>query len=692
MATDPYRYFRVEARELLEQLGQGLLDLEKGAGDATTVARLLRVAHTLKGAARVVRQPAIADHAHALEDLLGPWRDAPDAPPRDTVDASLALLDAIGAGLGALDLPAPAAAPRPDPQSRAAAPTETLHTVRTVRADVADMDLLLDSLTQAHAQVAALRRGLTATLRAFGLADGLADRLDPRRGRADAPAGELSQVASHAMAEELRSLLGGVERGLGASVDQMDRELRQVREAAEQLRLVPAAALFTPLERTVRDAAQLLGRRVAFEARGGDVRLDAEWIETLQGALLQLARNAVAHGIESEAARIAAGKPVQGRVTLEVARRDRHLVFRIGDDGAGIDAQAVRLAAQRKGWPTPALRELDGPGLLQLLMRGGLSTASVVTEVSGRGIGLDVVRDAVQRLGGRVAVQTQPGVGTTLELVVPMSVTSLQALVVEAGGRRVALPLAAVRRALRHGAHELARTARGEAMLHDGEAIAYAALAELLQPGRTAPRTGQASALVVEGAGTRAAIGVDRILGTATLVLRPLPELAPATALVAGTSIDVEGRPQIVLDADALVAQAQAAGVAAPPPAAPRLPVLVVDDSLTTRMLEQSILESAGYAVHAAVSAEDALEQARRQRYALFLVDVEMPGMDGFSFIEHAGADPALRDVPAILVTSRCSPEDRRRGEQVGARGYIVKSEFVQADFLRQVEQWVQVP
>jgi two-component system chemotaxis sensor kinase CheA len=683
MAPDPYRYFRIEARELLEQLGQGLLDLEKGAGDAQTVVRLLRVAHTLKGAARVVRQREIADHAHALEELLGPWRDSPAVPAREPVDAALALLDAMGSGLAALSPPAPVEVAATDRPATPPDPT------RTLRAEVTEMDQLLGNLTQAHAQIAVLRRGLASTLRALGLADVLADQLDPRRGRIDA-----ALPASHAMAEELRGLLGGVERGLAASVDQMDRELRLVRDGAEQLRLVPAALLFTPLERTVRDAAHQLGRRVVFEARGGALRLDAEWIEVLQGALLQMVRNAVAHGIESEAARIAAGKPVQGRVVVEVARRGRDVVFSCSDDGAGIDVDAVRRAAQRQGWTAPALPALDGPGLLALLMRSGLSTASTVTEVAGRGIGLDVVRDAVERLGGRIDVQTTPGAGTRLELRVPMSVTSLQALVVEAGGRRVALPLDAVQCALRHGPQDLARTARGESLLHDGAALAHVWLGALLQPARPPARTGPASVLIVEGVvdgvATRAAIGVDRILGTATLVLRPLPALAPASALVAGTSMDVEGRPQIVLDADGLVAHAQSAGVQQAGPAPARLPVLVVDDSLTTRMLEQSILESAGYAVHAAVSAEDGLERARRQRYGLFLVDVEMPGMDGFAFIEHAGADPALRDVPAILVTSRCSPEDRRRGEQVGARGYIVKSEFVQADFLRQVEQLVQ--
>jgi len=680
-SKDPYRYFRIEARELLEQMGQGLLELERGAGDAQTVLRLLRLAHTLKGAARVVRQREIADDAHAFEDLLTPLRDSPAVAPREAIDALLALLDRMSAGAAALT-------PAPEAEAPANARLPPEPALITVRTDMAEMDGLLEGISQTYAHMTTLRRNQEAVERARELAGLLADHLSLRRGRAQ-PAAAASP--SLPLAEELRTLLGGLGRGLADSVDQIDRELRQVRDAAEQLRLVPASAMFAALERTARDAAQALGKRVRFEGRGASVRLEAEVLGSVQPALLQLVRNAVAHGIEPEHERIAARKPPEGCVTIDVARHGRQVVFSCTDDGAGVDLAAVRRSAQRKGWLASASDELDAQALLQLLLRGGLSTATVVNEVAGRGIGLDVVRDTADRLGGEVTVQTTKGHGTTLRLEVPLSIALLEALLVEAAGMVAAIPLDAVRRTLRHGAHEIARTAQGDSMVHDQQALPYLSLSRLLQP--TAPmRAGRfGSAVIVEGAGALAAIGVDRVLGTASVVLRPLPELAPAHPAVAGASLNVEGRPQIVLDPDGLVSAAQRAGAPPPQREPVRRPVLVVDDSLTTRMLEQSILESAGYLVHAAVSAEDGLEQARRQRYALFLVDVEMPGMDGFSFIEQTRADPALRDVPAILVTSRCSPEDRQRGQQVGAQGYIVKSEFAQADFLQRVQQLVQV-
>jgi two-component system chemotaxis sensor kinase CheA len=775
---DPFRYFRIEARDLHEQLGRGVLALERSPADAQGVPRLLRLAHTLKGAARVVRQREIADRAHAIEEALAPWRDAAAPLPREPIDAVLALVDDIGGRIAQLAAPqgtgataataADAGEARPAEGPAAPALPQADAARHAPRAEAAEIDALLQGLAQTHAQLGTLRGGLGPAQRARQLADRLADLLAVPRRAAPGPERGTSPAAL-ALLEELRRLLGGLEGTLALSADHVDRELRQVRDAAEQLRLVPASALFTPLELTVRDAARLQGRQARFQGRGGAVRLDAGVLGSVQGALVQLVRNAVAHGIEPAAHRLAAGKPAAGVVTLDVQRQGRRVVFTCSDDGAGVDLDAVRQAAQRRGGPLPPRQAVpashDTPGapgagdqaLLQLLLRGGLSTAGTVTELAGRGIGLDVVRDTVERLGGEVLLHTEAGRGTAVQLVVPLTIASVDVLQVEAAGTVWALPLEAVLCTLRHEPHALARTAQGDSLVHDGQALPFVTLARALgragaAPARAAARTGTAVILrgddggqganspgrapgrsqagphplggsidvpigrgansqgrapgrsqagphplggstdvpIGRGAAGLAAIGVDRLLGTAAVVMQPLPELAPADPVVAGASLDAQGQPQLVLDAPALVQLARRAGAPPAPAEAPRAPVLVVDDSLTTRMLEQSILESAGYTVHAAVSAEDGLERAQRQRYALFLVDVEMPGMDGFTFVERTRADPVLRNVPAILVTSRSSPEDRRRGQEVGAQGYIVKSEFAQAEFLQRVHELTQ--
>jgi two-component system chemotaxis sensor kinase CheA len=289
-----------------------------------------------------------------------------------------------------------------------------------------------------------------------------------------------------------------------------------------------------------------------------------------------------------------------------------------------------------------------------------------------------------------VEVRTEEGKGTAVELAVPLSLAAFEALTVTAGGVAASIPLDAVRRAVRLSREEIVRTAEGESVVFEGRAVPFLSLpGALAGAARSKPRSSPWTAVVVEGEGGLAAVGVDGLAGTAGVVLRPLPDLAPCAELVAGASLDAEGNPQLVLDPDGLVAEARRAGAPAVEPESRPLPFLVIDDSLTTRMLEQSILESAGYQVDLARSGEEALAAARRTRYALFLVDVEMPGMDGFTFIERTRADPALADIPAILITSRASAEDRRRGQEVGAQGYIAKSEFDQAELLGRIRSLV---
>jgi two-component system, chemotaxis family, sensor kinase CheA len=354
-----------------------------------------------------------------------------------------------------------------------------------------------------------------------------------------------------------------------------------------------------------------------------------------------------------------------------------------------VDLEAVRRAVERKGVIGAAAANLGTEELLRLVLRGGISTSGAVNQHSGRGIGLDVVREAVSRLRGEVSIRTDKGVGTTLEIVVPVTLAAVDALIVESGGRVVAIPLDAVKRTLRVAIDDVVESSQGASIVFEGKVVPFAPLEGTLA--QAAPMRAGArfwSAVGIEGATALAAVGVERLRGTQNVILRPLPDLTPSDPTVAGASLDAEGHPQLVLDPHGMVEHIRRSGPL-PRAVVTRSPILVIDDSLTTRMLEQSILESAGYEVDLAVSGEDGFERARKRRYALFLVDVEMPGMDGFTFIERALADPALRDIPAILVTSRGSPDDRRRGRDAGARGYIVKGEFDQTELLDKIRQLV---
>jgi two-component system, chemotaxis family, sensor kinase CheA len=692
MAADPYRYFRIEARELLEQMGQGALDLEKPAPSPDLVSRMLRLAHTLKGAARVVRQPQIAESAHQLEELFTAVRDSPDRPAREQIDRVLALLDAMSARLAALT---PAAAPATAPASGPAPETHeppAPEPLEGFRPDAADMQAVVEGVAQAQTQLGVLRPRVEQADRIRHLIELVEDQLAAIRSRDTIHAGDRPALAKAlSMVDELRGRFGALDRSVAYGIEQIDRELRLVADAAARLQLVPVSSVFRFLERAARDAAQALGTRIAFETSGGAVRVDADVLGIVRGALLQMVRNAVAHGIEPPDARRAAGKSDEGRVGIAVVRRGASIAFSCMDDGRGVDAAAVRRAIERRSG-TSAAAAIPDDAVIPMLLRGGLSTSASVTEVSGRGIGLDVARAAAERLGGALTMTSEPGRGTTIELMMPSSVASFSALLVEVGSVTAALPLDAVRHTMRVGADDIVPSPRGNSILHGGVCIPLRALmAGSANGGRAANGGAAYSAVVIESDGRSAAFAVDHVLGTASIVVRPLPDLAPAIPAVVGASLDAVGHPRIVLDPDALVADAALIPTAAATgtTAVERPRILVIDDSLTTRMLEQSILESAGYDVTLASSAEEGLEKARLGEFRLCLVDVEMPGMDGFTFIEQVRLDPALRQMPCILVTSRASAEDRQRGRDVGADGYVVKGDFDQRALLDRIRSLV---
>jgi two-component system chemotaxis sensor kinase CheA len=685
MAKDEYKYFRIEARELLEGLNQGVLELEKGSREQGLVGRILRFVHTLKGASRVVKQPGIAELAHSIEDALAPLREGRGDVPRERINQVLGLLDTIATKVASLE-PASAEAKGETPR----AINEEFF--QTVRVEVEEIDALLEGVSEASVQLTALRRESRTAERAREVAGLLYEGLALRPKIAGNGAGLLAANAKAlALAEELRGHLDQLGRGLVAGIEQIETEFGQVRDASNRLRLQPAATVFPSLERGIRDAAQSLGKEVLFESSGGDIRLDAHVLAALRDALLHVVRNAVAHGVESQPERGAAGKPLQGRVELRVERRGNRVAFICRDDGRGIDLEAVRQAAIRRG--LVAASNASALGLeeaLQIILKGGVTTTGSVDEVSGRGIGLDVVRETAARLKGEVSARSETGKGTSLEICVPVSISSLTALEVDAGGTIASVPLDSVRQTLRVADGDIARSLGKDSIVSNGKAIPFLLLTRALGSKRGAERERKVwSAVVLETSTGVAAIGVDRLLGARNIVVKPLPSLAHAEPIVAGVSLDSEGNPQLVLDAEGLIRMACLGATFLDVATAKRPSVLVIDDSLTTRMLEQSILESAGYEVDLATSGEEGLGKAREKQYGLFLVDVEMPGMDGFEFVSRTRADPVLGTVPSILVTSRNAVEDRRWGEQVGARAYIVKGEFDQELLLQKIREFV---
>ncbi len=394
MAKDPYTYFRVEARELLEGLAQGVLSLEKDGPGKEVVSRMLRQAHTLKGAARVVKQVGISESAHGIEDVLARYRDGEGQLPHDEAGRLLNLIDRCGEHLKSL-------AGAPADVAKPATGREREEPIESVRVEIAQLDTTLCDLAEAQVHLEAVCQQIPLLEQLRHTTRRLVQRTAGRpNGRGEGkPSTKAADVAS--LAEELRTSVESIYGAIRTGTERVGRDLVGIRDRASEFRLLPASTILSSLERSVRDVGEALRKRVTFEMIGGEQRLDAHVLLALRDPLIHAVRNAVAHGIESESERAAAGKPPLGRVSVRVQRTGQRVSFCVEDDGRGLDVGGIRAAAVARGLAAPATAESMGLAeVAQLLFQGGLSTSPAVSEFSGRGVGLDVVRATATRLKG----------------------------------------------------------------------------------------------------------------------------------------------------------------------------------------------------------------------------------------------------------------------------------------------------
>lgn len=694
-AKDPYKYFRIEARELLTRLDQGLLELSKGSTHLELRQTLMRFAHTLKGAARVVKHQAIADLAHRFEDDFNPFREASRAVPADALQQLSSHVRVMGELVDALSVPpAPATISPTGNESDTNIAFIDEH-FETVRVEVATMEVVAEAISDVGVQLRAAKLNAGQLDHARRLIDAVFAQLPPPRTQRNTAAEAVELVGRMArlqgLLEELRQLFDTSRRSFENILEQSEARLEELRDRVNVIRLLPASAIFPTLERAAVDVALQLGKTIEFRVSGGEHRLDGHVLGHVRDALLHMVRNAVDHGIENVEERAAKRKPAPGVVEIIVERRGDRMIFRCRDDGRGIDVAAIRQTLARRGRGTAEeISSLDDAAVVQLLLEGGFSSRNEITQISGRGIGMDVVRETAERLKGRVTCTFEPDKGAEISLSVPLSLSSMTVLLAAVGDHIVGLPLENIRRTLWVSTSDIATAVEGEQIAYENRAIPFCGLSKLLDPQMLIRQRRHWSVVVLSAGSETVSVGVDRLLGSTEIILKPLPAVVGALPLICGTAVDFEGNPQPILDPEGVVAAVRAGlGHRERELLSKPQTILVVDDSLTTRMLEQNILESAGYRVDLAVSGEDGLEKARATRYDLFVVDVEMPGMNGFEFIRHTREDATLHDIPAILVTSVATPEAKQRGREVGASAYIVKGEFEQGVFMETVRKLV---
>lgn len=691
LAEDMVGAFLDECGERVDGLGQKLLELEQRGHDAELVSALFRDLHTLKGSSAFAGLRRMNLVAHAAEDLVAELRAGKRAPTRSVIDALLAALDALRAILeraqrrAPIDVePSAVLALLRNPDAAPAAPAPTLAVPGrdeakrepagggTLRIEFEKVDLLLNlvgELVLARGRLAAAgeRSGAIPTVVGH-----LRQRVVSSRDGGVRELGDELHRTERALAEASSELDAGL-ASLGSALGQM-------RDQVMKLRMVPIARLFTKYQRTVRELANKLGKEVHVELEGADTELDKVLVERLDDPLLHLVRNAVDHGVERPDVRLAAGKPRAGTVHLAARQRGGSIVVAIRDDGRGMAPEKLRARAVERGLLTEAeAAALGDREALELIFRAGFSTAEQLSDVSGRGVGMDVVRDAIHKLKGTIVLESEPGRGSTVELRLPLTLAITQVLVVRVGGETAAIPLDAVVStqsldADGGGRVELEAVAGAPTLRAHDRVVPVVDLGATL--GLSHEPEGRGFVVVVDVAGELLGLLVDQLLGRREVVIKSLGPLLASAPFAAGATI-VDDRVLLVIDLVAVSAAAASEPSRATPGPSARarkgLTVLVVDDSDVVREAVRRALEERGFDVLTAIDGADALEVAAAHPFDAVSTDVLMPRVDGVELTKRLRADPRHRDVPVVMLTSRDGRTDELRGLDAGADAYLAK-------------------
>ncbi len=478
-------------------------------------------------------------------------------------------------------------------------------------------------------------------------------------------------------------------RGDAARVQQLSGALRG---EITRARMVPLGRLFARFSRQVRETARTAGRQVTLQVAGDAVEVDSAIIDQITDPLLHLIQNAIAHGIESPEERLARGKPSHGTLRLAAAHKGGSLHVEIADDGRGIDVEAVRAAAERAGLAShDALARLDDRAALDLIFLPGVSTAGEVTAVAGRGVGMDVVRTNVGRLGGEIAVETTPGEGTRFTLKLPLTVAISDALLVRVGAETLAVPVQAVKAMTRVGPDALATAGGAESLVVEDERLEMVRLDRMLGLAGTGG-DGPAPVVVLRTGRRALAVAVDELLGREEIVVKRLGAFLEGVGPYSGATVSPDGQVILLLDAGRL---AELAGPVAPrhrptapAPAAlhaPRRTVLLVDDSVSVRKFVGQMLERAGFRVVTANDGVEALERVAEIAVDVIVTDLEMPRLNGYELVRDLRRRPATRHVPIVILTTRTGDKHMWLARQLGVEHYVTKP-VDEGSFVRLIE------
>jgi chemosensory pili system protein ChpA (sensor histidine kinase/response regulator) len=724
--------FLEEGADLLPQVGQALRTWQRNPADFSQAHMLQRVLHTVKGSARMAGAMRLGQHAHEIETHIENMVHASSATPQafDELlahyDHALLLFEQLqqpaaviapaaseeAAQPGQPAAPVPAAAPRAPAPAADEADAGSRSPLVRVRADILDrlvnqagevsisrskleneVGTLRSSLNDFSDNLTRLRRQLreiemqAESQIASRMAISSEREFDPLEFDRFTRLQELTRMMAESV-NDVASFHESLSRSVDSASGDLAQQARMTRDLQRDLmrvRMVPFASISERLFRVARQSAKEVDKRVNLDIRGGGVEIDRSVLERMAAPFEHLLRNAIVHGVETRAQRSAAGKDETGELLVQVSQQGNEVVLEFSDDGAGLDLERIRGKARSIGLLQEG-EQLSDADTADLIFEPGFSTADTLTELAGRGVGMDIVRSEAQSLGGRVETATESGKGARFTIHLPLTLAVTQVVLLGAGGKTYALPSTLVEQVLQMKEGALAE-ARGKGHIsQQGHDAPLHYLPAMLGQGPVQPPAQRsAPVLVLRNGNERLALQVDEVVGNREVVIKNIGQQLARMPGIAGATVLGSGEIVLILNPVALAqhlahhpelsAPRQAEDAAAPADllAAVGGVVMVVDDSLTVRRVTQRLLEREGYQVVLAKDGVDALEQMQDRQPDLMLVDIEMPRMDGFDLTRNVRGDERTKDIPIIMITSRSADKHRNYAMQLGVNAYFGK-------------------
>ncbi|MEA5417969.1 hybrid sensor histidine kinase/response regulator [Spirulina sp. CCNP1310] len=757
--------YQTASEEHLQKLEAGLLQLEKSPDDLSPLEELLREAHSLKGDSRMLGVNTVEKLIHQIEHLLGGLQRQEVTLTPELSDRFYQGLDAVRklvneavtgnpSGVDSFHTPAPlmGAAPPPAPPTHPnPAATEADHEVaplpepEPVAIQTPEIPSTPEPLlpltpqpspptppTTTTTVIPTATNGKTGTepyrIETIRVATRHLDDLITQTGELTVTKIRIAHVAS-----ELESVLNTwgewKTRHTGQNqseqeqtlIERLDTLLQQLKLSSQEnstrlemiagnledrirtLRLLPLSNIFSLFPRMVRDLAKQQGKDIELILEGSETTADKRILEEMKDPLMHIIRNAIDHGIESPSDRLAAGKPPTATIRLKGHQTTSNVIIEVSDDGRGLDLEKIKRKAIERGLHSAnELAAMTPAQIYNLIFTPGFSTQTLITEVSGRGVGLDVVQTNVEHLKGSIQVQSTPGQGTTFRIQLGTTLATANVLLVDVGGLTQAIPVEYVETSLLIDPNDVFTVEGRETIAIQGQAISVAHLAQLLDiETLSAEANGNRSlpCILLRMGDERFGLFVDQVIDTQDVVLKPQSKLLKRVRNIAGATILGTGEVCMILNPMDLLKSIQRGRTAFVPrpdltandrkTTTKRATVLLAEDSITIRTQEKRILEGAGYTVITAVDGLDGFNKLKAGQFDAVISDVQMPNLDGLAMTRRIREYPEYNELPIILVTSLSSEDDRRRGAEAGANAYITKGTFDQSVLLETLERLV---